>query len=122
MNINGYHEYIDFCNKAKKKLTYYDTVVLIIDDIVHENTIYRNDLFQYADYAPYRKLHLCLKDVVYSIDYDKLGISEIHIPVALRFTLSDGITPTPSRESINKQLTYKVLLKQDELSGNSLEF
>ena len=43
----------------------------------------------------------------YPIDFAKLGISSISFPVGLRFNLSDGIFPTPNRESINKDLTLK---------------
>lgn len=100
MNINGYYEYSQFKEKAKQRLTYYDTVVLIIDGDVIENKVYRNDLFQFADNQPFREMHLCLKDVVYEINWGKLGIRAIHIPIALRFTLDEGLTPNPSREMI----------------------
>lgn len=100
MNIRDFSEYVQFCGKAKKKLTYYDTVVLIIDGHVYENKVYRNELFQYANYTPYNEIHLCLKDVVYEIDFDKLDMPYFNIPIALRFNLDEGIVPTPSRESI----------------------
>lgn len=100
MSIKDYYEYRDFTHKAKEKLTYYDTVVLIIDDKVVENKIFRNDLFQFAEVSPYNNMHLCLKDVVYEINFNKLGINDIYMPIALRFNLDDGLVPTPSRESL----------------------
>jgi hypothetical protein len=45
-------------------------------------------------------MHLCLDNVSYPIDWDKLGISRIGIKIALRFSLSDGLFPTPNREAI----------------------
>lgn len=101
MSIKDYYEYSNFKDKAIQKLTYYDTVVLIIDGTPFENKVYRNELFQYAEYRPYEEMHLCLKDVVYTIDWNKLGLnSRIQIPVALRFDLDSGLTPTPSRENL----------------------
>jgi hypothetical protein len=38
--------------------------------------------------------------VYYPLDFTKLGIDRINIPVGLRFSLSDGLFPTPNRESI----------------------
>lgn len=100
MNIKDWSEYNEFKNKAKKTLTYYDTVVLIIDGVPYENKVFRNELFQFAEDTPYDELHISLKDVVYKIDWYKLGIKRIDIPVAIRFDLKCGITPAPSREVI----------------------
>jgi hypothetical protein len=114
--IADYIEYTDFIRKAKQKLAYYDTVVLSIDGTVWENKIFRNNLFQWSSSQPYNTLHLCLKDVVYTLDFTKLGISTVHQPIALRFGLNDGITPTPNRENIiynNKSIALiKERLKQ----------
>jgi hypothetical protein len=38
--------------------------------------------------------------VYYPLDFSKLGIDEIEFPIALRFSLSDGLYPTPNRESL----------------------
>lgn len=102
--INDWQEYSQFVQKAKQKLAYYDTIALIIDGILHENTINRTEDFQWSNDG-LREVHLCLKDVVYAIDYQRLGIKTINIPIALRFGLGDGIVPTPSREDINNILT-----------------
>ena len=100
MGIQDYYEYAEFKKKAKQKLAYYDTVVLIIDGLIWENKIYRYDLFQYNETTPYSEMHLSLKDVVYTIDWDKLGISRINVPLCLRFSLTDGLSPTPNREEL----------------------
>jgi hypothetical protein len=110
MPIVDWKEYEEFKRKAKQKLAYYDTVVLIIDGEIWDNKIYRNDLFQYTLNPPYSQLHLCLKDVVYEIDFDKLNIPPINLPIALRFGLTDGIIPTPSRESyLNSRETIELI-------------
>ena len=45
-------------------------------------------------------MHICLDNVYYPIDFKKLDIPSIAFPVGLRFSLSDGLFPTPNRESI----------------------
>lgn len=109
--ISNWNERWQFVEKAKAKLAYYDTAVLIIDGSVQSNDIYRNELFQWSTAISTDKLHLCLKDVYYPIDWDALGIKPIEVPVGLRLSLSDGVTPTPSRESyITNEETKRVLM------------
>lgn len=99
LTLNGWNERDSFEAKAKSKLAYYDTVAIVIDDSPISNEIYRNELFQWAKLSKDKLMHLCLKDVYYPIDWDALNINPVYLPVALRFGLSDGIIPTPSRES-----------------------
>jgi len=115
MPLNNYSEYNEYISKAKQKLAYYDTVVLIINGNIWDNKIYRNELFQFSTTPSYKNIHLCVKDVVYEIDYDKLKISPIPIPIALRFSLTDGIIPTPSRESyLNSRETLELIKRRIE--------
>jgi len=123
MNIEGYSEYLDFCKKAKKQLAYYDTVALLINGVLEENKIYRNDLFQFCEKSPYSIMHFTLKDVVYAINWDKLGISPINIPIAIKFGLEDGIVPTPSRENyLNSKKTITLIKsKIQEIANNFVD-
>lgn len=115
LTINDWTERGLFLSKAKQKLAYYDTAVLIVDNVVVTNKIFRSDDFQWSVLNNNDNLHICLKDVYYSIDWEALGIYPIKIPIALRLSLSDGITPTPSRESyITNEKTKKVLLNKIE--------
>lgn len=100
LSINGWSEFTQFRDKAKQKLAYYDTVVLQIQNNIINNQIIRSKDWQYSEYADYNHIHLCLKNVLYKIDWDKLGIATIYTPIALRFNLSEGLKPTPSRESL----------------------
>lgn len=109
LKINNWAEYNEFKSKAIKRLAYYDTVLLYINEYLQENNILRSDDWQYSQNAS-SKLHLCLKDVYYEINFEQLGISQINIPIALRFGLEDGLTPTPSRESLIMNQTSKVLI------------
>ena len=101
IKINDYFEKKDFINKALKKLSYYDTVLLYIGGELMVNKIIRNKHWQHSSNCNTSSMHFCLKDVYYEIDWNKLGLNCIDIPIALRFDLDSGITPTPSRESIN---------------------
>jgi len=110
ISINGWGERAQFVDKAKMKLAYYDTAVLLIDGAAQKTEIYRNELFQWSTSCNSSAMHLCLKDVYYPIDWEALGIKQINFPVAIRLSLSDGITPTPSRESyITNERTKKIL-------------
>lgn len=102
-----------FIEKAKAKLAYYDTVVLAIDGAIQANDIHRNELFQYSTLNKNHHIHIALKDVYYTIDYEALGIAPVNFPVALRLGLGDGLTPTPSRESyITNDKVRELLLRK----------
>lgn len=101
-----------FINAATKKLAYYDTVVLIIDKQIKENKIYRQKDFQWSNNAGTQEMHIALKDVFYDINWDKLGLTRINIPIALRFDLSDGLVVTPPRDSLIYDKEVKAIIKK----------
>lgn len=96
-----YYDRHDFKTKIKEQLAYFENVYFDCGDLVDNNfSIFRNELFQFSELASEHSLHLCLDNVYYPIDFQKLGIDTIQLPVALRFSLTDGLFPTPNRESI----------------------
>lgn len=113
--INNWQEANEFTRKTEAKLAYYDTAVLIVKDKVVENTIHRNELFQWSTANKDTYMHLCLKDVYYPIDWAALGIPSIGMSIAIRMKLGDGLTPTPSRESyITNEKAKKLILSKIE--------
>jgi len=108
--ILTYYEAQEFVRKAKSKLAYYDTVVLQIYNQIIDNSIVRSDDWQFSTQNTDSQLHFCLKDVYYSIDWNKLGINQINIPIALKFDLKDGLIPSPSREYIIYNETSKKII------------
>lgn len=110
--IEGYSEMSQFCSKARQKLAYYDTVALMIYGRLEPNKITRSKDWQYSEQNKNTTMHLCLKDVYYQIDFGKLGINSIEIPIALRFGLQDGITVTPSRENLIYTEKVKTIIKE----------
>ena len=66
-------------------------------------------------------LHICLDDVYYPIDFAKLGIKSISFPIGLRFGLSDGLFPTPNRESLRyTEESKKIILDKIELAATEI--
>jgi len=97
----NYYDKGDFREKIREQLAYFEDVYFDCGDLVDNNfSIFRNELFQFSELAKESRLHLCLDNVYYPIDFQKLGIDTIFFPVALRFSLTDGLFPTPNRESI----------------------
>lgn len=114
-----YHDRSDFRNKIMEQLAYFENVYFDCDDLVDNNfTIFRNELFQFSPLASDSKLHICLDNVYYPLDFQKLGIDNLYFPVALRFSLTDGIFPTPNREAIRytKESKDIILKKIGELA------
>lgn len=92
-----------FYEKIKEQLAYFQNVYFDVqygNGVANDFSIFRSDDFQISELCSDNNLHICLEDVYYSIDYQKLGINTINIPVAIRFSLTDGIIPTPNREQI----------------------
>jgi len=90
----------DFVNKIKEQLAYFEHVYFNVDDIDNNFVIHRSNLFQFSELSSDNYLHVCLDDVYYPLDFKKLGIDKIEIPVGLRLSLTDGVFPTPNREAL----------------------
>jgi len=104
----------DFYNKIKEQLAYFQSVVFNVnvqgDTIDNEFKIHRADHYQISELVTDDDMHICLDDVYYPIDFSKLGISPLQVPIALRFGLSDGLVPVPSRESVLYNTKAKELI------------
>lgn len=108
----------DFEEKIKEQLAYFESVWFNVDGIDNNFIIHRNDIFQFSELAQDDKLHICLDNVYYPLDFSKLNIDAIRIPVALRFSLSDGLFPTPNRESLRytQESRAVILAKLEEFA------
>ena len=101
----NYSDRYNFVLKIKEQLAYFENVYFDVEpmgsySVTNDFTIHRAEHFQYSSLAQNNDMHLCLDNVSYPIDWDKLGISRIGIKMALRFSLSDGLFPTPNREAL----------------------
>lgn len=89
-----------FLKKIKEQLCYFENVYFNIPNFNNDFKIAKHELFQVSDLCEDYNLHICLDNVYYPIDFSKLGIYPIHMPLGLKFSLLDNIFPTPSRENI----------------------
>ncbi len=98
-----YGDNYQFKKKIKEQLCYFESVYFDVPEdssITNGFVIARHEHFQFSELSDDPYLHVCLDNVYYPLDFGKLGISDIRFPVALRFSLSDGIYPTPNREAL----------------------
>ena len=101
----------DFVRKINEQLAYFENVYFNVDGINNDFLIHRNDIFQFSELSKEEELHICLDNVYYPIDFIKLGIDRIKIPIGLKFSLTDGLFPTPNREALRyTQESKKVIL------------
>jgi hypothetical protein len=82
-------------------------------DVDNNFQIIRSEHFQYSPLTTDSKMHICLDNVYYPLEYDKVGLSNpIYFPIALRFGLTDGLFPTPNRESIRYTKEAKAIIME----------
>ena len=105
-----YYDRYSFENKIREQLAYFESVYFDVDGISNNFVITRHEFFQFSELATNSNMHLCLDNVYYPIDFEKLGIDTLRLPVALRFSLTDGIFPTPNRESIRYTQEAKAVI------------
>lgn len=100
VSVNDY-DVREFSSKINEQLPYFSNVYIINDynSYNNENKIYENTLFKWSENQKDSKMHIALGEVYYSLDFKKLGISDIYIPVAIKIGLDEGIIPTLNRES-----------------------
>ena len=110
-----YSDKWQFFRKIKEQLCYFESVYFDVPEdgsITNDFVISRHEHFQFSEMSTDHKLHICLDNVYYPLDFAKLGIDTINFPVALRFSLSDGLYPTPNRESLRYTQEAKEIIKQ----------
>jgi len=98
----NYYDRHDFVRKIKEQLAYFENVYFNVLDgeVSNDFTIHRSEHYQASSLSRDSWLHICLDNVYYPLDFTRLGIDRISVPVGLRFSLTDGLFPTPNRESI----------------------
>ena len=110
-----YSDKWQFHNKIKEQLCYFESVYFDVPEdpsVNNEFIITRHEHFQFSEMSTDNNLHICLDNVYYPLDFEKLGMDRIQFPIALRFSLSDGIYPTPNRESLRYTQEAKQIIMQ----------
>ena len=108
----NYSDRHDFRSKIKEQLAYFESVYFDVPgEIDNDFQITRSEHFQFSPLSSDGKMHICLDNVYYPLEFDKVGITDtIYFPVGLRFSLTDGIFPTPNRESIRYTKEAKAII------------
>jgi len=97
----NYYDKNDFRTKIREQLAYFESVYFDVPgDINNDFQIIRSEHFQWSPLTSDNKMHICLDNVYYPLEFDKVGINTVYFPIALRFSLTDRLFPTPNRESI----------------------
>jgi hypothetical protein len=119
----SYYDRSQFYTKIREQLAYFENVYFNVNDIDNNFVINRHELFQWSPLASDRNLHICLDNVYYPLDFKKLGIDTISFPIALRLGLSDGVFPTPNRESLRytKEAIAVVIKKIKDVANYFVE-
>jgi hypothetical protein len=99
-----YNDRHTFREKIRNQLAYFESVYFDVNVnqsiITNEFHIYRAEDFQVSEMNTDQTMHICLDNVYYPLDYGKIGINPIQLPLGLRFNLTDGLYPTPNREQL----------------------
>lgn len=109
----SYKDAYSFQTKIKEQLAYFENVYFNSTGIDNDFFIFRSEDFQFSELSQDTYMHICLDNVYYPIDFSKLGISAISVPIGIRFSLSDGIFPIPNREALKytEETKQKILDK-----------
>ena len=105
-------EYDEFLKKIKEQLAYFEGVYFDIDGFDNNFQITTTELWKYSPLVNSDHMHLCLDNVYYPIDWEKLGMEAINFPVGLNFKVTDGLIPTPNREQLRMTPTIKEKIKE----------
>lgn len=100
-----------FINKIKEQLAYFEGVYFNVPGINNDFKVLRHKSWKHSDLAHNKPMHICLEDVFYEIDWQRLGIPQISLPLGLNFRIEDGLLPIPSREDIKYTDDAKQLIK-----------
>jgi hypothetical protein len=89
----------EFDRKLEKQLRYFDNVFVKGSNYFNNDyKIYIGKTFKFRDDCN-ETMHICMGKVTYPIDWSKLGVEPISIPVGLKFEIGE-LPVTPERESI----------------------
>jgi len=115
-----YGDSYDFTNKIREQLAYFESVYFNVQGIDNKFKIHRAEHYQVSDLSKDSNLHICLDNVYYPLDLEKLDLTDkkgnkikrISADMGLRFSLTDGLFPTPNRESLRYTQEAKQIIKK----------
>lgn len=100
IQIKDTSDKFEFIKKIKEQLCYFEGVSFDVPGVGNDFTILKNADWKYSTMNTSSQIHLVLNNVFYAIDWQRLGIDPIYLPIGLAFEVGEGLIPTPSREDI----------------------
>ncbi len=101
----------NFATKIKEQLCYFENVYFDVEDIDNNFVIHRSEYYQFSELCNETEMHVCLDNVYYPIDWSKLDMDRIRMPLGVRFSLTDNLFPTPNREALRYTAEAKEVIK-----------
>jgi hypothetical protein len=111
-------DYNSFKKEIKEKLAYFDDVYFNIQDNYSNEILESINNFNIIEYPDFKwssldennKTKILLGKINYELNYKELGLMHYTIPIAINFSLSDNIYPTPNREGIKYTYETKTII------------
>lgn len=96
-----YYDKSKFEDAIKKQLRYFNNVYYKgTDDVENDYKIYEGKHFKFNDKTSYHlRLHICLGNVYYPINEDKVDFSTSNLNIGLKFDIA-SLPVTPNRENV----------------------
>lgn len=118
VQVKGSYDQSQFLAKIKEQLAYFEGIYFNLPNFNNDFKIIKNKDWKYSSligpgttYSTTVQMHICLENVYYAIDWPRLGLNPINIPIGLNFSINDGLMPVPSREDIKYTEETKELIK-----------
>lgn len=95
-----YNDAYTFEAELRKQLCYFENVFFMGWNIDNNYKIYESETYKFRDKDQYSdEMHICLGKVAYPIDWSKLDLTPIEVPVAIKFGIGE-LQVTPNREQL----------------------
>ncbi len=111
-------DYSTWQDALLKTIPYFKGVYVDCKDLpnINNTKIYEGKYFIINEKTPVASFHIVLDQVVYPLPYRDFGFP-CDIPVGFKFSLNEGITPLPNRESVIIDDLTKIKIQQRVKEG-----
>lgn len=111
IQLKSSYDRMAFTDKIREQLCYFEGVIFDVPGVSNTFTILKNADWKFSSMNTSSKIHIVLNNVFYAIDWARLGIEAVNVPIGLAFEVGEGLIPTPSREDIKYTQEAKELIK-----------
>ncbi len=98
--LKGWSDKTLFETKIKEQLCYFEGVFFECPTISNDFKILKGEGWKFSTLGVDKSMHLCLDNVYYPLDFKRLGITPINLPIGLDIKIGEGLIPIPSREDV----------------------